>query len=593
MTDTEAIKQKIDIADLIGEYVQLRPAGASLKGLCPFHNEKSPSFMVNRERQRWHCFGCSKGGDIFSFVEDIEGMDFVEVLKMLADRAGVVLTKKMGGEVSGNKKNRLKEINEKAAVFFHEFLVRMPTAEEARMYVRGRGLTDDNVATWQIGFAPDQWDLLTKYLLKKGYAIEELVASGLIIRRDTANVQTGQGFYDRFRDRVMFPIRDVHGAVVGFTGRVLNEHEKSGGKYINTPQTDVYDKSRIVFGLDMAKQSIRREDKIVLVEGQMDVVACHRSGMENVVASSGTALSESQITLLSRYSKNIAMAFDADEAGQSAAKRGIDLALIAGMNISVITIPPGKGKDPDECISNDPAVWSKCVDNARDIMEWYFEKAFVGVDITSPSSKQKIADMLLLEIHRIPFAVVKDHWLRELSTRLGVDTNILREDMGRLSSTIDRYNSTTNQPKSIEKSTTQTKESKHKQLAEHLLSLMLKYPTKAKNLAIELEAKYFPAGVDRGLYETVRLMYTDEATGIDMNRADILELKEILLMRAELEFLDINDVEGEMNRSSVALRREWKSTAMRTLEQSIAEAEKSNDSDRLSDLLNQLQQLIH
>jgi len=242
--DIQQIKDKIDVAELIGEYVQLKPAGVNKKGLCPFHHEKSPSFMVNSERGSWHCFGCAKGGDIFSFVQEMEGLEFKEALKYLADKAGVVLTN-YRSEVNSNQKNRLKEINKEAARFFHNFLIKMPASQAALDYLLKRGLKMETIEEWCVGFIPEQWDLLTQYLLKKGFGIEDLVATGLTIQKEgarstssgQANNQSIRGHYDRFRGRIMFPIWNVHDEVVGFTGRILVEKENFGGKYVNTPQT--------------------------------------------------------------------------------------------------------------------------------------------------------------------------------------------------------------------------------------------------------------------------------------------------------------------------------------------------------------------
>src|SRR3989339_1072291 len=389
--EVQQIKDKIDVADLVGEYVQLKPAGVNRKGLCPFHHEKTPSFMVSPERASWHCFGCGKGGDIFTFIEEIEGMEFKEALKYLANKAGVTLTSNFKSEVNSSQKNRLKELNNEAARFFHNFLLKMSVSKPALDYLLNRGIKMETIEEWRVGYIPEQWDLLTQYLLKKGFAIDDLVASGLTIKRDNADPKTHRGFYDRFRGRIMFPIWDVQGEVVGFTGRILVEKENSGGKYVNTPQTIVYDKSRVIFGLNKAKQEIRARNLIVMVEGQMDVIACHQAGMKNVVASSGTALTEEQVHLLKRYSNNVAIAFDADAAGQNAAKRGIDVAMQEGMNIRVIQIPPGEGKDADECLQKNPEVWFKAVAEAVSVMDWYFKNILFGVNLHDPRKKQQTA----------------------------------------------------------------------------------------------------------------------------------------------------------------------------------------------------------
>src|SRR3989339_1055353 len=425
MTDTQSIKDRLDIVQLIQEYLPLKKTGANWKAPCPFHREKTPSFMVHPEKQIWHCFGCGKGGDIFSFVQEIEGMDFPETLKFLADKAGVKLENNFQSEVQKSQKNRIMEINAKAAYFFHRFLLDIPGAKSAREYLERRRLKTETIEKWQVGYIPEQWDLLTRYLLKKGYGIEDLVASGLTIKRDGADAQTGRGFYDRFRGRIMFPLSDAHGNVVGFTGRILVEKENSGGKYVNTPQTPVYDKSRVIYGLDKAKSEIKAKDLTVMVEGQMDVIACHQAGMKNVVASSGTALTEEQVHLLKRYSNNLNMAFDMDEAGQNAARRGITVALKDGFGVKVIRLPKDAGKDPDECLKKHPQIWFDAVEKAQEVMEWYFEKSFTNRDLNNHKNKQVIANELLSEIALIQYAVERDHWLKELGSQLAVEVSVL------------------------------------------------------------------------------------------------------------------------------------------------------------------------
>lgn len=552
MSDTQLIKDKIDIVDLVGEYVQLKPAGVNHKGICPFHREKSPSFMVNRDRQSWHCFGCSKGGDAFSFIQEIEGMEFVEALKLLAQRAGVPLTFSRN-EVAASQKNRIKDINTEAARFFHRFLLDMPGAGNARAYVKQRGLTDNTIEEWQVGFIPDQWELLTQYLLKKGHSIDDLVASGLTIKKD------GGGFYDRFRGRVMFPIWDAHDTVVGFTGRVLVETERSGGKYVNTPQTIVYDKSRVVFGLNKAKQDIKQKDGMVMVEGQMDVVACHQAGMKNVVATSGTALTDEQVKLLKRYSNNLAIAFDADAAGVNAAKRGIDIALREGMNIKVVRIPEGAGKDADECLKKNPIVWFDAVGNAEDIMDWYFAKAFRGRNAADPKHKQKMADELLQEIGRIPYAVEQDHWLRELSARIGADVAVLREDMKRLMQRAKlKPAGSTNEIKAEETEAVLPK-TRFDLLFERFHILFLRSPV-------------LSTPEHQTLYEMLKSRYTK----------DQLE-SATLLMQGDLLFSDMSEANAKKEISILGdeLKKEWRRERLGDLQKDIALAEQQGDHERL------------
>ncbi len=607
MSDTGQIKDKIDIVDFIGEYVQLKPAGINHKGLCPFHNEKSPSFMVNRDRQNWHCFGCSKGGDIFSFLQEIEGMEFVEALKMLADRAGVPLTFSNTNKEQSSQKTRIKDINAAAASFFHNFLIKLDASKKAREYLEERGLTAEIIEEWQIGFVPEQWDLLTQYLLKKGFAIDDLVASGLTIKKDNANRFSNKGFYDRFRGRIMFPIWDVHGSVVGFTGRILVETEKSGGKYVNTPQTIVYDKSRVVFGLNKAKQEIKNQNLIVMVEGQMDVIASHQAGMKNVVATSGTALTEMQIKLLKRYSNNINMAFDADQAGESAAKRGIDLALAEGMNIKVIQIPEDSGKDPDDCIKNDKEVWFGVVKNAKNIMDWYLEKAFRGKDISDPKQKQQIANEVLPEIGRIPYAVEKDHWLRELSSRLAVDVDILREDLSRIvaesgkGKVENEMRNAESSSKDLEESSKRSIEKKTRLglLLEELFALVVLSPNHIQYLISNIQVEWLSTSKLAPLYKAILDQYnTYKSLDIDKLRSEFNEenkenLVDILLMKAELDFSDISesDAKNQIESLLIQIVEESKKQRRQEIKTKIEIAEKAGDTDKLASLIEEFKQL--
>ncbi len=586
MSDTQLIKDKLDIVNLVGEYVQLKPAGVNHKGLCPFHREKSPSFMVNRERQSWHCFGCSKGGDIFSFVQEIEGIDFVEALKLLAQKAGVELTNTRQSPKEVGQKQRLKDIVSEAARFYHKVLTELPQAEGARAYLKERGLTENTIEVWQIGFIPDQWDLLTKYLLKKGYGVDDLVVAGMTIQRDGAVAGSSRGFYDRFRGRIMFPIWDVHGSVVGFTGRVLVETEHSGGKYVNTPQTPLYDKSRVVFGLNKAKQAIREHDLAVLVEGQMDVIACHQAGMENVVATSGTAMTEFQIQLLARYTKNLAIAFDADAAGQAAAKRGIDVALGEGMNIRVIRIPEGAGKDPDECVKKNPEVWKQAVRDAEDIMRWYMNRALLGKDLSHPKAKQEAANAMLPEIARIPFAVERDHWLREFSLALGVDIDVLKEDMRRYGKEGAKSTkvSSSSQNATQQAPVVAEPQSRFDQLLEQFFELQLRFPAVGKKALMELDGMWLSTTPYAPLYEWLKTVYAspDFTPGRPLpvpSEENLSSLIARLIMKSELDFqgTSVGDAPRDLNVLGTHIAAEWKKLRRQKLLQAIQEAHKRGD----------------
>lgn len=593
MSDTQLIKQKLDIVDFISEYVQLKPAGINHKGLCPFHNEKSPSFMASRDRQSWHCFGCSKGGDIFTFVQEIEGMEFIEALKFLANKAGVELTMKRDN-VQSSQKNRLKDVMQDAARFYHQFLLKMDASQSARTYLEERGLMAETIEVWQIGFVPDQWDLLTKYLLKKGHSIDDLVTAGLTIQKQGARAGSSRGHYDRFRGRIMFPIHDVHGTTVGFTGRVLVETEKSGGKYVNTPQSLLYDKSRVVFGLDKAKQTIRKSDLAVMVEGQMDVIGVWQSGMHNIVATSGTALTEHQIALLKRYTNNLAIAFDADEAGYKAAKRGIDLAREAGMDVKIIEVPDGT--DPDDMVKNNPEAWQQAVDGAVLVMDWYFHRAFAGKDIANPKHKQAIANILLPEISRIPFAVEQDHWLQKLSGQLGVSADVLRDDMGRIVADQKPIAAPKSVAAPVER--TQAPPSQLQLLADEFWAFVLTRGIPLEEPFIALEA-LFASSSYAPLYEAVKLRYTSgasvDATSLGEVLPEVLASRiPGLLLKGDEAFSAISDKEAAVTFGQVAhrLKSLWKKQETKKLEARISQAEARQDAGEVAALMQQLNTLI-
>ncbi|MCF6276396.1 MAG: DNA primase [Candidatus Magasanikbacteria bacterium] len=599
-TNTQLIKDKIDVGDLVGEYVKLKPAGTNLKGLCPFHSEKTGSFMVSREKQIWHCFGCSKGGDIFTFIQEIEGMDFVEALRLLANRAGVEM-ETYKSEIDKSQKNRLFEINIQALRFFYNFLEKMPTAKPARDYLKNRGLIQETIDEWRIGFAPDQWSLLTNYLLKKGFSIDDLVFSGLTIKKDGANSMSGRGFYDRFRGRIMFPIWDINNNVVGFTGRVLVETEKSGGKYVNTPQSPVYDKSAVVFGLNKAKQIIRKQKKVLVVEGQMDVIACWQADMRYVVASSGTALTERQIKLLKRYAPEMIMSFDADNAGQIAAKRGVDIARTQEMSVKVVMLQEEFGKDPDEAIKKDKEKWFELVDGAKDVMDWNFERIFKGKDVNNPKDKQKIAEDLLLEISFIPKEIEKDHWMQKLSSELGVDISVLRDEAKRLFS-LQKKRFRKVEDKQKEEEETEIKKNRLDLLIEEVLLLLFKFPKTAELVFKNLEEKYFSGSEYKKLYELLKKEYT-KSCDFDFTKiqdyfvfkdAEILTKILILEGKGSKEIYNFNKDKAEVDIifAIKEIKEDWKKEQLQKLQILLDRAQNKGDNQKTSELLLELNKML-
>jgi len=364
--DTVAeIKERLSIQDIISPYVKLKRAGKSLVGLCPFHKEKTGSFHVSSERGSWHCFGCGIGGDGFSFIEKIEGVDFKGALKILAEKAGVTLEYRSRSSEDGEKKERLRALLSRASEWYASKL----TGSPAEKYAKSRGLVDKTISAWRLGYAPDEWRALLEALTAEGFKIEELLSAGLVKEADGKKGT----YYDRFRNRLMFPIRDNAGRVVAFTGRTLEIGDQKNGvqtaKYLNSPETELYHKSEILFGMERAKDAIRVRKFTMLVEGQMDVLHAHQAGFENAVALSGTALSEKHLALMKRYSDNLMLVLDADLAGLNASARSAALALYSGLRVKAARLPAGK--DPADLISEDQKDFAKRITNAKPIVEFF------------------------------------------------------------------------------------------------------------------------------------------------------------------------------------------------------------------------------
>lgn len=422
MDEVEQIKERLDITEVVSSYLTLKKAGANYKAACPFHNEKTPSMMVSPERQTFKCFGCGEGGDVFTFVEKMEGIDFYNALKILADKAGVKLKSqsvKYGNtEHKSDEKTKLYEINEIAAKIYHKVLTDHPKAEKARKYLKMRGMSDETINEFKIGYAPNSWDFIRKFLgIKFKFKPPEIAKAGLM-------AQSAKGdYYDRFRGRIMFPINNVMGSVVGFTSRVLEDDDKQA-KYINSAESAIYTKGKTIYGLDRAKMAIKEADIAVIVEGNMDVIACHQAGFKNVVASSGTALTEDQLKILSRYASEIAFSFDSDIAGEMAMKKAITLALRNDISARIVSLPKVY-KDPDEAIKADPKNWKRAVDESKPALEYWVDLMIRKDPDLSVSVKKKIAKEILPVIKIIYSDIEKEHYIKYLSTKLAISEKSL------------------------------------------------------------------------------------------------------------------------------------------------------------------------
>lgn len=437
------VRERTDIVDLVSSYVELKKTGRSLKGLCPFHQEKTPSFVVFPDSGNFHCFGCGRGGDIFTFYMGAENVEFREALQELARRAGVTIdqAQPIAPEIDAHRQ-KLMDLNELAAAFYANILINSDAGQPGREQVEQRGLSGTVLAKFGLGYAIDGWDALLRYFTVRSIDPEMAVEAGLLQRRD------GGGHYDRFRGRLMFPIRDREGRVVGFGARMVGQGEP---KYLNSPQTPVFDKSSILYGLDLAKEDIRRLDQVVIVEGYMDVIAAHQFGYTNVVAAMGTAITDSQIGQLKRWSKKIVLALDADAAGHMATVRGLDAMQGAldsdqvpvpdangvirferklNAHIAIVQLP--EGQDPDDLIRANPEHWPKLVDGARPFLQFYIDSVTADLDPTEPRSKSAIVARVAPVLQQVADRIVQAHYVEVLAAKLGLPTSVIMSQVRRV-----------------------------------------------------------------------------------------------------------------------------------------------------------------
>lgn len=425
----EEIKQKIDIVSFISEYLPLKKAGRNFKGLCPFHNEKTPSFIVSPERQIWHCFGCQKGGDIFGFLMQVENLEFPEALEILAKRAGVNLIRSPERSEQAKIRDKIYKINHLANEFFHYLLLNHKSGKVALDYVLGRGISKKSIETFSLGWSPNQWQSVSKFLLKKGFSPEDLEIAGLIIGNSKFEIRNSK-FYDRFRGRLTFALKDNRGNILGFSGRVLAASPQEA-KYINTPETPVYIKGNMLYGLDVTKEAIKKEDKAIVVEGEFDLISSFQAGVPNVVAIKGSALTEGQVNLLKRFTQNINLALDMDLAGDAASRRGIEIADNAGFSIKIVQLP--QGKDPDECSRIDPVLWQKAIKNAVPVFDYILDSAITRFGKDTAEGKKRIGDEVIPIINKITNPIVQAHYITKLAGLLGVSEDAIIETSKKMS----------------------------------------------------------------------------------------------------------------------------------------------------------------
>ncbi|OGY59393.1 MAG: DNA primase [Candidatus Colwellbacteria bacterium RIFCSPHIGHO2_12_FULL_44_17] len=419
----EDIKAKLDLVEFLKGYLEMRPAGKNLKALCPFHGEKTPSFIISPERQIWHCFGCGEGGDIFKFIMRYENIEFYEALKILAEKAGVEL--RHISPADQREFGILYDINETAKNFFREKLSISP---EAQQYLTSRGLTQETIREFELGFASPGFDELAMYLMKAGYDVSNMIRAGLTFKTEKGK------HMDRFRGRIMFPLYNHFGKVIGFTGRVLPQYDTGEmGKYVNSPETPIFNKSRVLYGFHKSKNHIRDANLALLVEGQMDFLMTYQDGVKNVIATSGTALTPEHLKTLRRLADTLILSFDTDEAGLAAAERSIDLAGAHDFNVKVLNL--GKFKDPAEAVQKKPGVMEEFMRGAILAMEHYFQRYVHGATLQDQKHGIRI---ILSKIKNLFSKIEQAHWLKKLSQETGVHERYLVEEMDKVKSDLQR-----------------------------------------------------------------------------------------------------------------------------------------------------------
>ena len=487
MDAVQEIRSRLNIEDVLGEYVQLKRTGRNFKGLSPWTNERTPSFIVSPEKQIWHDFSSGRGGDIFSFVMEVEGVDFKGALELLARKAGVELEDYQTRPSGASKlKTRTLDALELAARFYQKQLtVNKPALD---YLLKKRRFSRNTVLEWRLGFSPSNGTALTDFLIKKGFTTDEMKRAGLVTAR-------AGGTRDMFRGRIMIPLTDPSGKIIGFTARLLAD-EPNSPKYINTPATIVYDKSRQVFGLHLAKETIRKSGVVVVVEGNMDVIASHQAGIKNVVASAGTAMTEQHLRALKRFTGDIRLSFDADRAGVNATERIIPLSQNAEVNLRIISI---KGaKDPDELVQKDPKAWQKAIEDAASAPDWLIDRYREELDLTSAAGKRTFTDVLLSTIRRLRDPIEREHYLKKIAELTDASLEAVQAKF-----------SSAGEPQPLFKKPKISSEQidivavEHQRLQDHFLAMQLAQP-KLRWLLKDIKPEYFSEGSARELFEFLK-----------------------------------------------------------------------------------------
>lgn len=557
------IKARLDAVDVVGQKVALKKAGQTFKGLCPFHPEKTPSFVVFPDKGNYHCFGCGANGDIFTFVMKTENLDFAEALQVLAKRAGVELKPRLSENAAERRRKQLSELLEQAVLFFQQSL-RRPEAQAARDYLAGRGITSTTTEQFRLGWAPDSWDALYRHLIDRGAKPEMIVAAGLAAERETG------GYYDRFRGRVIFPISNERGELVGLGGRTLGDGQP---KYLNSPQTELFDKGAILYGIDQARAAIRAMNRVTVVEGYVDVLIAHQSGIKDVVASLGTALTERQVSVLKRLTRTVVLALDADAAGDEAVLRGLEVARQVYADVRVaVPLPQGlvrlesrlgadiliaalpRGRDPDEIIREDAEQWRTIVDDARPVVDFYFDVVLGRTDLKSTKELTAAVRKLLPIIGEVRDTVQQSLYLQRLSDRVHIAEQLLASELARL-----RLTAAAPAPGDAGEPSAPTR--RRSTLDEYALGLLLLYPAQAASFAAELREDDWELIESQQVFLAIRQQiaangFPDREAVLTMLAEPVAEwLRDVLRQEEARPLVDERKVRDEQEECLRSIRR--------------------------------------
>ncbi len=569
--DIEEIKARLDIVDVISSYIKLEKSGVNYRARCPFHEEKTPSFFVSPSRQLWHCFGgCNEGGDIFKFVMKIEGVEFVDALKMLADKAGVQLKQNKEWKKIKSERQTLLEINNQASKFYEFQLEKSKKGQEAKDYLLKRGLKEETIKKWRLGYAPDAWQSLSDFLVSKGRAREDLIKAGLIVKKEEGKT------FDRFRGRIMFPITGFNSEIIGFTGRIFDRSEKDEAKYLNTPATLLYDKSRALYGIDKARLEIRKKDFCVLVEGNVDCIMSHQAGVENCIAVSGTALTPLHLNIIKRYSNNLVLAFDMDSAGRKATERAIDLAEKAGFEIKVIS--QAQDKDPaDIVLKEGEEKWRQMVKEAKPVAEFFFNLAVGGKNLDFVEDKKKTLKEFLPKIKKMENKVEQSFWVEKLASVLKSKEEDIRAELNKLKIQKDEIR---------EEEVLTGKKTRREMLEEKVLALILK---DRKRIVLISDFSLF-SSPGKDVLEQIK---KKENISFEELKKSLKEAESFLNYLFLLsESLAEPEEEEELKKCLVELEALIKKEKQRELQSQIKDFEKRGEFDKVKMLLEEFKSLI-